>query len=122
MKKYIALVPSEDGENSICLETGYSEGGSNWYNGDTERRGYYLYCTPVKVETHSLPDGREYRTFTQVLGKGNKVLLKEVSRRSKKAAETAELLAEEKADWLLGQVLARYGLKIAETEEKKDAE
>lgn len=116
MKKYIALVPTKD-ENSICLETGYSEGGHNWYNGDNERRGYYLYCTPVQVETKKSSDKREYKTFTQVLGKGKKLLLKEVTRRSKKAAEEAERIAEEKADWLLNQVLASYGLTLAENKE-----
>lgn len=118
MKKYIALVPTHD-ENSICLETGYSTGDYNWYNGDNERRGYYLYCTPVMVETHRLADGREYRSITQVLGKGNKLLLKEVRRRSKKAEAKAEALAEQKANWLLQRVLERYGLKLAETEEAK---
>ncbi|MBQ7818401.1 MAG: hypothetical protein IJ341_01760 [Bacteroidales bacterium] len=116
MKKYIALVPTRD-ENSICLETGYSLGGVNWYNGDSERRGYYLYCTPIQIDTKSLPDGREYQTFTQVLGKGNKLLLKEVSRQSNKAAEEAERIAEEKADWLLHQVVTRYGLILADSKE-----
>ena len=51
MKRYIDIVPTRD-ENAICLETGYSEGGHNWYNGDCERRGYYLYCTPVQIENH----------------------------------------------------------------------
>ncbi|MBR2302017.1 MAG: hypothetical protein IKA41_08735 [Bacteroidaceae bacterium] len=113
MKRYIDIVPTRD-ENAICLETGYSEGGHNWYNGDCERRGYYLYCTPVQIENHKTSEGRDYKTFTQILGKGNKLLLKEVGRRSKKAEAEAELIAEEKASWLLNQVLNRYGLKLAE--------
>ncbi len=113
MKRYVDIVPTKD-ENAICLETGYSEGGHNWYNGDSERRGYYLYCTPIQIESRKTTDGRDYNTFTQVLGKGNKVLLKEVKRRSKKAEAEAELIASEKADWLLNEVLRRYGLKLAE--------
>lgn len=116
MKKYVNLVPTRD-ENAICLETGYSKGGVNWYNGDNERRGYYLYCTPIQIDTKSLPGGRDYRTFTQVVGKGNKLLLKEVTRQSKKAAEEAERIAEEKAEWLLQQVVARYGLTLADNKE-----
>ena len=69
MKKYIAIEPTKE-ENSICLETGYFEGGVNWWNGAKEKRGYYLYCTPVQVTTRKTSDGnREYQTFTQILGK-----------------------------------------------------
>ena len=46
MKKYIPIVPTES-ENNLCLEVLYSKGGHNWFNGDNERRGYYLHCTPT---------------------------------------------------------------------------
>lgn len=48
---------------------------------------------------------------------GNKLLLIEVSRQSKKAAEEAERIAEEKADWFLNQVVTRYGLTLADSKE-----
>jgi integrase/recombinase XerC len=54
------------------------------------------------------------RKVAKVLGKGNKLLLKEVARRSKKAEIEAEKIAEEKADWLLEQVCKIYGLKLKE--------
>jgi len=113
VKKYVDIVPTKD-ENSICLETGYEEGGHNWFNGDYCRRGYYLYCTPVQVGSNKTSEGREYKTFTQVLGKGNKLLLKEVKRRSKKAEAEAESIALKKADWLLSQVISKYGLQLAD--------
>jgi hypothetical protein len=113
MKKYIKIEATRD-ENVICLETGYSLGGHNWYNGANEARGYYLYCTPMQVNQRDDGRGNEYNTFTQVLGKGNKLLLKEVARRSKKAEIEAEKIAEEKADWLLEQVCKIYGLKLKE--------
>ena len=113
MKRYVAIEPTRD-ENSICLEVGYSTGGHNWWNGDEERRGYYLYCTPLQVETRQYSDGRDYKTFTQVVGKGNKLLLKEVARRSKKAETEAEQIALKKMDWLLSRVMAKYGLVFAD--------
>ena len=52
MKKYMPIKPTEN-ENSLCLEVLYSKGGYNWYNGDNERRGYYLtvrlYCSKQTV-------------------------------------------------------------------------
>lgn len=116
MKRYVAIEATRD-ENAICLETGYEEGGHNWFSGDTNRRGYYLYCTPVMKSARKLADGTEYSTIQQVLGKGNKLLLKEVTRRSKKAEAEAEMLAEEKADWLLEKVMEKYGLKLVDKAE-----
>lgn len=110
-KRYISIKPNRD-ENSICLEVGYQLGGHNWYNGDTERRGYYLYCTPCKITQHSTSNGTSYNTISQILGKGNKLLLKEVSRRSKKAETEAIALAKEKEQFLLERVLTRYGLEL----------
>lgn len=121
MKKYVTIEATRD-ENAICLETGYDEGGYNWFSGATNRRGYYLYCTPVQITPHKLDNGTEYNSISQALGKGNKLLLKEVTRRSKKAEAEAELIAEKKADWLLGQVMERYGLKFTGKDELSRSE
>ena len=88
MKKYIPIVPTES-ENNLCLEVLYSKGGYNWFNGDNERRGYYLHCTPTLIKTDRLSNGTEYSTSTVTLGKGYKLMLKEVGRRSQKAEEEA---------------------------------
>ncbi len=112
-KKYIDIEPS-DRENVICIEVGYSLGGHNWYNGQEERRGYYLYCTPCGISTHKLNDGREYNTITNTLGKGLKLLLKQVSRQSVKAELEAIELAKENEEMLLNRVLSKYGLKLKE--------
>lgn len=74
--------------------------------------GYYLYCTPCKITQHSTSNGTSYNTISQILGKGNKLLLKEVSRRSKKAETEAIALAKEKEQFLLERVLTRYGLEL----------
>ncbi len=112
MKKYIPIEPSES-ENSLCLEVLYSKGGYNWFYGDSERRGYYLHCSPVLLKCNKLNNGQEYTTKTIIAGKGYKLLLKEVSRRSKKAEDEANSLAEEKADFIVDKVCRRYGLKLA---------
>ena len=95
MKKYIPIVPTES-ENNLCLEVLYSKGGHNWFNGDNERRGYYLHCTPTLIKNNRLSNGTGYSTNTVTLGKGYKLMLKEVGRRSQKAEEEANRLAEEK--------------------------
>ena len=112
MKKYMPIKPTEN-ENSLYLEVLYSKGGYNWYNGDSERRGYYLHCTPVLLKTDSLSNGTEYSTSTVTLGKGYKLLLKEVGRRSEKSENEANILAEEKVDFIVEKVCGRYGLELA---------
>lgn len=112
MKKYIPIVPTES-ENNLCLEVLYSKGGHNWFNGDNERRGYYLHCTPTLVKTDRLSNGTEYSTSTVTVGKGYKLLLKEVARRSEKSENEANILAEEKVDFIVEKVCRRYGLELA---------
>ena len=112
MKKYIPIVPTES-ENNLCLEVLYSKGGHNWFNGDNERRGYYLHCTPTLVKTDRLSNGTEYSTSTVTLGKGYKLMLKEVGRSSQKAEEEANRLAEEKEEFIVKEVCKRYDLELA---------
>ena len=112
MKKYVPIEPTES-ENSLCLEVLYSAGGYNLYNGDNEQRGYYLHCSPVMIKTDRPDNGKEYTTNTFTVGKGYKLLLKEVGRRSKKAETEANILGEEKSDYIIDKVCKRYGLKLA---------
>ena len=102
------------GENALEVMVGYQLGGYNLWNGDTEARGYYLYCSPVEKKVNKLSDGREYTSVSQVLGKGSKILLKAVSRQSKKALEEALKIAEREESNLVQRVLDRYGLKLAQ--------
>ncbi len=111
MKKYIPIEPTNS-ENNLCLEVLYSKGGYNWFNGDAEHRGYYLHCTPVMLKEKQLDSGLQYTEKTITVGKGYKLMLKEVSRRSQKAENEANILAEEKADFIVEKVCSRYGLKL----------
>ena len=114
MKKYLELAENRDGHNVLRIDVGYSLGGYNWYNGDDEPRGYYLYCTPCERKVNKTSDGKEYTCITEVVGKGGKTLLKQVTRQSKKACEEAMRIAKEKEDWLVQRVLAMYGLTLKE--------
>lgn len=114
-RKYIPLAPREgQKENNLCIEVDYSLGGHNWYNHNNERRGYYLLCTPVEMVERQLPNGECYNAVTQSLGVGNKLLLKEVSRKSKKAEAEAIALAAKQEKWLIEQVCAKNGLALAQ--------
>lgn len=117
-KKYVELIPSEHyHETHLEISVGYSLGGINWYNGKTEQRGYYLYCNPVLLRPEALDDGRTYTTITSRLGVGKKLLLKTVSRQSKKAEAEAIVLASEKENWLVEQVCNCYGLTVNKSKE-----
>lgn len=115
MKRYIPLEPTEE-ENMLCLTTGFDAGGVNWWNGQNTAKGYYLYCTPVLEKENCLSDGTAYKTYTQQLGKGGKLLLKSVSRRSKKAEAEAERIATDKQGWLISEICKKYGLLVRQSE------
>ena len=85
MKKYLATTTPN---KYIKLYTYYKKDSMNYFTGRTEARGYYLSVTPVER-------ARGFESF--VAFTGFKVLLKEVTRASKKAEAEAEAIAEK--DW-----------------------
>lgn len=111
--RYLPLKENQRKFNVLRVSFGYDLGGHNWYNGKTERRGYYLYVTPCERKEKSLPDGRTYATYTEELGCGAKLLLKEVSRQSKKAEEAATCIAGDKEPELVTYLCNHYGLQLA---------
>lgn len=62
-----------------------------------------------------MSDGKEYASISQILGKGGKVLLKEVKRQSQKALEEAKTIAKQKEQWLIQKVTSKYGLAVKES-------
>lgn len=108
-KEYIKLKANSDKETHLCVSMDYNLGGMNYFNYQEVPRGYYLYATPCKLEDR---DG--YRTVTQVLGKGLKILLKQVARRSKKAEDTAIQIAQERKAELIAAVCREYGYELEE--------
>ena len=107
-KESIKLVPTnENKENELQISVGYDLGGFNYFTYGTNKRGYYLYVTPVEVEHKN-----GYNTVSQTLGKGVKQLLKEVTRKSNKAEAEAEALAKDNIDNLVAYVCDKYNLII----------
>lgn len=93
MKKSIPSTKPTKGVTHIKVSVGYELGGSNWYTGGTNRRGTYLYVTPVKHE-----DFNGMVIESTILGSGNKVLLKEQGRRNTKKEGLAWSLIEPKSE------------------------
>lgn len=107
MKKFIELKENNTRNNFLKIETSYNLGGYNCFTHKSEPRGYYLSVSPVKVETINGVKFESYTAFS-----GVKICLLEVSRKSKKAEEAAEKIAEEKECDLLGYICQRYGLEV----------
>lgn len=82
--------------------------------GGTTKRGYYLYATPQERKTNTMPDGSSYETISTRPGVGLRLFLKEVPRKSKKAEQEAEAIANKEESWLVEQVCERYGLELAD--------
>lgn len=98
--------------NNLEISLDYDLGGYNWYNGNNDGRGYYLYVTPVYLSERNY-NGQVYHSVQSTLGKGIKKLVKPVQRRSKKAeAEAVELAKQSEAE-LINYVCNKYGIKVA---------
>jgi hypothetical protein len=91
MKNYI----QKDGYH-LKVQVDYEKGGMNWFSGQENKRGYYLYVFPVQIET---VDNRVVvESFT--LMKGSKKLLFEVSRKSEKAYQRACSMVAENQEFI----------------------
>ena len=108
-KKYIEATGADCNKLEISLD--YSLGGYNYWNGNTDGRGYYLYVTPVCVNENTY-NGQTYHTVQSVLGKGIKKLVRPVQRKSKKAEAEAIKLAEQSEQELIDYVCNRYNITL----------
>ena len=67
------------GSNFLDVSVSYTLGGTNYFYGGTNKRGYYLHLSPTQHETHS------YGTsISSTLGSGRKILLLTCERKSDK--------------------------------------
>lgn len=113
-KKRIPLIPNEKNpETHLELSIDFQSDNANWYNGRLEHKGYFMYCIPVTQKNFRDNDGRETPLWSQTLGKGKKIQLLEVSRRSKKAGENALTLSKTVEPELIRATCAAYGLTLA---------
>lgn len=109
MKEYVKIKNNAEHETHLCISMDYTLGGTNWYNYEEITRGYYLYVTPCELSNRG-----SYTAVSTVLGKGLKILLKPVARRSKKAEDIAIQMAEERKAELIAAVCERYGYEVEE--------
>lgn len=80
MKKYIDIKNPNHNANKIKIELYYHLGGYNYFTYKEEKRGYYISVTPVLHEGY-------FETVTAFTG--IKQCIKEVTRKSEKAYQTA---------------------------------
>lgn len=93
--------------NFLEIEVKYSLGGYNYFTYKSEPRGYYLSVSPVQRSTR---DGIGFVSYTAF--SGVKMLLLEVSRKSKKAEAEAGRLAAEKEAELIEYVCNKNNLEV----------
>lgn len=116
-KEYLKLKPNSDGETHLCVSMDYTLGGMNYFNYRVDKRGYYLYCTPCKLMDGG-SNGVSYRTIQTCLGKGLKQILKEVTRKSKKAEQEATEIALASKAKLIATVCEQYGYELEDNNEQ----
>jgi hypothetical protein len=79
--EYEILIPLEEDNTYLALETRYQLGGTNYFNGNSEKRGIYLNFTK---QTKIQRDGY-ISTQTTIFEKGNyKIFIQELTRKSEK--------------------------------------
>ena len=96
--------------NEIQLKVRYSLGGTNYFTGKAEPRGYYLHCTPVEHRDA----GSGCMMIGAALGSGIKHCVLEVARQSDKQFGIACTIAAEMAPALLEWCRREYGV-VCET-------
>ena len=97
--------------NKLEITLDYSLGGYNYWNGNIDGRGYYLYVQPVYVNENTY-NGQTYTSVQSILGQGIKKLVKPVQRKSKKAeAEAIELAKQSEAE-LIEYVCNKYNVTL----------
>ena len=94
---YEILIPLEEENQYLALETRYQLGGINWGTGNPEKRGIYLIFTK---QTKIKKDGFT-STQTSLYAPGNyKIFIKELSRRSEKKIKEFHDYVEQSKDIL----------------------
>jgi hypothetical protein len=82
----------------IDVEVGYSRGGMNYFSGETEQRGYYVYVTPVV---------RKDGTMSFTLFNGLKKLLLPANRFTTKQFEKAVALSKNDAPEMIRRIIKK---------------
>jgi hypothetical protein len=83
LEEFFPFADDSGEELEVCIR--YNEGGINYFNYETEKRGLYIHFTPVKRATHETM-GYTVTTRTLMDERGRKMLLLEMPRRNKRRA------------------------------------
>lgn len=111
----LPVLPHAGEETHLRIDLYYDLGGYNVFTYKTSPRGYYASFCPVKREVHT------HYTMESFVGfSGFKVLLKEVTRQSKKArTEALEEFISALPQWL-DTCETRYGLTVDRSKLEKE--
>ena len=102
MKKYEKIEGTEN--KYFKFEVDYEKGGMNYYNGQTNKRGYYLY---VRVVERSPEQDGKFMMESFTMFSGIKKLLMEVTRQSKKKLEECITLSKQYEQELKDYILSK---------------
>ena len=92
-----------DGDSNVLdVSIFYDKGGSNYFSGGVNRRGYYVSATPKKVEGNFV---------SMTMFEGLKMFLLETSRFSQKKLDELSFDTEE-VKHLVSKVCSEYGITI----------
>lgn len=92
----------------IKIETYYYKGGTNWFNGKFDERGYYLSARLVEVTEKN---GYTVESYF-VPSSGYKMFIKAVTRVSKKQEDEADKQALQCMNILIDKICAENNIEI----------
>lgn len=107
-KKYYPI-PTTNQVNNLRVDFQYNLGGYNMGTGQYNKRGYYVSIKPVTIEEKWGGVIESYMGFT-----GSYMLIKEVSRQSKKAEKEARSLMQQAMDYLMKVVCNENQIPVPE--------
>lgn len=108
-KEYLELKTKNHNATHLKVEVYYDLGGMNYFTYTVKKRGYYISVTPV---TYSKFNGMIVEGCTAFTGVYQ--LVKEVSRKSAKAANEAVELSNRFKKTLIDHVLKKQGIELAD--------
>jgi hypothetical protein len=111
MKKYIEVKENTSDITHLKVEVYYDLGGYSYFTYTEKKRGYYVSVTPVK---RWIVDGVQMESFAAFTG--FKMLVKEVSRKSKKANDEVIQAAEKIQGKMIACVCQEQKLEVKENE------
>lgn len=103
IKMYMKVKGSDT--RKIKIETYYYKGGTNWFNGKIDERGYYLSARPIEKTEKN-------RCTLENYSSGYKMLVKAVARASKKQEDEADKQALQCINVLVDKICAENNIEI----------